>query len=320
MVADSRPMPTLTTANGLTPPVPSVWSYRDLLRAELERPAQLVEPFFQAGTGAFIAGPPNVGKTWLLLSLLVAVAGGTPWLGTFATTAGRVLFIDEESTAWHTQERLQMLAMGGLLGDDLPLAFVIGEGLRVDTDDGFARIDDLMRQHRPSLVAADSLIRLHGAEENNSGQMADVFASVKRLMAAHGAAFLFTDHARKKSLVGNDPEEMQRGSSEKRAWADSILYVSPGDEGGVTVAHTKARYAARHPDFRVELQIGDGAAGLRYAGAAARPAGGAKLTEIVAAIHAVKTQLGPDASSIDVIAGQAECSAPTARKYLILLE
>lgn len=314
-------MPSLTTGNGIAAATPPrAWSYHDLLRAELARPAQLVDPFIAAGTAGFLAGPPNVGKSWLLYAIALAVATGTPWLGRFPARPGRVLVVDEESTDYYIRERLLMLAAGlGLADDDLPIRFLVNHGLRVDDARGFAALDAEMSAHRPDLVLADSLIRLHGAEENSSGQMADVFASVKRLMVAHGPAFLFTDHARKKSMISNDPEELQRGSSEKRAFADSVLFVAPAERGTMTLAHTKARYGERLPDFRVDLRIGDGTATLAYAGEVAAGPGGAKLSEIVAAIQQVKEQLGPDASDITLIAGQAECSVPTAKKYLDLL-
>jgi len=43
------------------------------------------------------AGGSGVGKTWLLLDLAISVAKGALWLGTFATTQGPVLYVDEES-------------------------------------------------------------------------------------------------------------------------------------------------------------------------------------------------------------------------------
>ncbi len=169
---DLSAMPSLTTGNGIAAATPPrAWSYHDLLRAELARPAQLVDPFIAAGTAGFLAGPPNVGKSWLLYAIALAVATGTPWLGRFPARPGRVLVVDEESTDYYIRERLLMLAAGlGLADDDLPIRFLVNHGLRVDDARGFAALDAEMSAHRPDLVLADSLIRLHGAEETLRGR------------------------------------------------------------------------------------------------------------------------------------------------------
>ena len=186
----------------------------------------------------------------------------------------------------------------------------------MDSPAGYARLRALMAEHRPDLVAVDSLIRVHGANENDAGQMADVFASVKALMREFGAAVWFNDHSRKRSLVSNDPEEMLRGSIKKRAWADTILYVAPGADGTATISHTKARYAERLPDFALRLRVADGAATLTHEGAAETGAAGGKVSDVVAAIRAVRGALGADAVDAATVAGEAGCSERTAAKHL----
>lgn len=292
------------------------WGATELLRADIQRPDTLVDPFLAASTAAILAGPPNVGKSWLMLTLALALACGRDWLGHFPTTPSRVLVVDEESNPGHVQERLQMLAVGGTpIADDTQLRFEIGHGQRVDDPHGYHCYRQWIEAHRPDVVIIDSMIRVHGADENSAGQMADVFASVKGLMREFNTAVVFVDHSRKRSMVDNSPEEMLRGTIEKRAWADSILYIAPADDGTMRVSHTKMRYGARLPDFRIRLNVDDGAARVVYDGEAV-DRGAATLTVVHSALLAVREALGPDATDVLSVAAQVGCAEKTARKHL----
>ena len=303
------------TVPGAAPTLAAL-SWHDLLTTELDPPRQIVEGLIDEESGNNFAGPPGVGKTWLVLDLARQVAAGGLWLGHFPTNQAPVLVIDEESHLPGLQARARMLDIGDPLGDDLPLFFAIGHGVRLDANPGAAHLDTLLARHKPGLVILDSLTRVHGADENSAGQMADVFANAKTLMRAHGTAFLFTDHIRKKSLL-NDPEEMLRGSTEKRAWPDCILFATPAGGGKLTVTHVKARFAEKVPDFAVEVAVDKeaGAATVRYVGAAQTDKE-TKTNEIIAAIHAVKDQLGADSADATTVAAWLEVHPDTVRRHI----
>ena len=169
----------------------------------------------------------------------------------------------------------------------------------------------------PVLVILDSFTRVHGADENSAGQMADVFHNAKRLMRRHGAAFLFTDHVRKLGVI-NDAEERLRGSSEKRAWPDAIFAADPvkDDPSALTLTHTKARHGRKLDPFAVRLEI-DPAAGtarLVHAGEAGTD-GVTRGADIVQAIHALKAQHGEDAADRTAIAAWLSCSESTVARH-----
>ncbi len=314
----------VATSNGIAPATApgaaaqATYSYRDLLDLELPPALPLVEGLLDEETGNIWGGPPNVGKTWLILTLGRAIASGTPWLGHFATAQGSVLIIDEESHLRGLVNRAQMLDAGDHLGDDLPLFFAVGHGIRIEPGAGFARLNELMTRHQPKLVVADSLTRVHGANENDAGQMSDVFHNVKLLMRAHGASFLFTDHVRKRGII-NDPDEMLRGTTEKRAWPDSILAVEPQeqDRSALTVTHTKSRHSQRLAPFGVQMEIDElgRTARLAYAGAVSRTQA-TKANDIILAIHALQEQLGPDGADATTVAAWIDASEETVRRHV----
>ena len=301
---------------GASVSAPQAISWGDLLTAELAPARPLVDRLIEEETGNILAGPPSVGKTWLGLDMAPAVASGTPWLGHFPTNQATVLVIDEESHIPGLQARARMLEAGNPLGRDLPLYFAVGHGIRVDANPGATYLDALLARHRPGLTILDSFTRVHGADENSAGQMADVFANTKAQMRAHGTAVLFTDHIRKKSLL-NDPEEMLRGSTEKRAWPECILFATPGEAGSLTVTHVKARYTERLPDFAVEVRIDqdEGSAVVTYAGAVAS-AGDTKANDLIAGIHALKAQLGEDGADATRLGAWLDRSPDTVRRHV----
>jgi hypothetical protein len=289
----------------------------ELLETELPAERPLVTGLIEEDTGNILGGAPNVGKSWLMLAMGRAIASGTAFLDTFATTQHDVLIVDEESHLRGLIVRARMLERALPLGRDLPLFFAVGLGLRVDAGVAVARLNALMTQHRPGLVFGDSLTRLHTANENSAGEMATVFHNVKALMRTHGCAFLFTDHTRKKGLI-NDVEETLRGSSEKRAWADTILAIEPGEQDRMqlVITHVKARHGQRHAPFGVHLDLDtiEGTAHLRYVGDVTSTAP-SKANDIIAAIHAVQAQLSADAADDATIAAWLNCSPDTVHRH-----
>lgn len=297
-------------------PAVTALSWGELLTLTLPEARPLVEGVIGEGTGNILAGPPSVGKTWLVLALARAVAGGTPWLDHFPTNQATVLMIDEESHIPGLQSRARMLDAGDPLDAEAPLYFAVGHGVRLDADPGAAHLDTLLTRHRPGLVILDSFTRVHGADENSAGQMADVFNNAKALMRAHECAFLFTDHIRKKGML-NDAEEMLRGSTEKRAWPECILFAQPAEPGRLTVTHVKARYTERLPDFSVAVTVDPEteSATVRHAGAATG-ATETKANELIAAIHALKDQLGDDGADATAVAAWLDVSPSTVHRHV----
>jgi hypothetical protein len=293
--------------------------YGALLTRQIEPLRPLVAGLIDEETGSILAGPPNVGKTWLILTLARAVGSGTAWLGHFPTTPASFLIFDEEGHLPGTQARCRMLEAADPLDPAPAIHFCIGHGARLDTQVGIDHTEAMIRAHQPGLTIMDSLTRVHGADENDAGAMASVFAVAKTLMRAYGTAFLFTDHLRKKSLI-NDPEEMLRGSTEKRACPDSILFVAPADKQQLEISHIKSRHGKRHDPFAVDLVADEeaGTATLTYAGSVTSSAV-TKGNEIVTAIQALKEQLGEDGADATTVAAWLDCHPDTVRRHVAKL-
>jgi len=295
----------------------TTYSYGDLLTLELPPDRPLIAGVMGEETGNIWGGPGGVGKSWLLMAAARAIASGTPFLGHFATEQHAVLVIDEENRLRTLAERARMFERAAPLGRDLPITYSSLQGLRVDAAAEAAQIDALMTKHGPGLTMLDSFTRVHGANENNAGEMAAVFFNTKSLMRAHRCAVLFSDHTRKKGLI-NDPGETLRGSSEKRAWPETILDVAADEQerGTLIISMPKSRESEALAPFTVRLEV-DNAAGtarLVYGGEATRNQA-TKGGEIIGAVHAITAQLGADACDAATLAAYLDCSADTVRRH-----
>ena len=229
------------------------WSIAEFMRLQIEPPQPLVHGLFDAGTGIMIAGPPNVGKTWLMMHLGLAVATGTPFLDHWPTEAGSVLIIDEEGHPYGDQQRFAMLINGHGIGSltKVPLYLAIGAGIRLNTPQGIDIVRRMIARYNVKLTIIDSLIRVSGSEENNARGMADFFAITNEIKKTTGTAFAFVHHIRKPGLeLPMDVGELVRGSSEIRAWLDTLLIVMPGDlatDMEINVNKQRWRKRPEHP-------------------------------------------------------------------------
>lgn len=226
----------------------------------------LVTEVIPAGGLAVLVGPASSGKTFLASDLAFAVATGQPWLGTYATRQGPVLYIMGEGfgglrariLAWK-----QVHQMPGPAG----VSFLLGP-VKFDST---TAVDDLIqtleeRPLRPALIVVDTLARCMTEDENSSQYMGRFLGGVARVQIATNAAALLLHH------TGHD-NRRERGSSALRAAADTVMMVGP-PKSGLRELHSDKQRDAELFDpipFRLEsvtLDDGTSSCVVRLAGSA----------------------------------------------------
>jgi hypothetical protein len=234
-------------------------SLDQLMKQEIAQPPALIKDLLDGGEGAILAGPPNVGKSWLALEMALAVATGGKFLHEFEVEQGSVLIIDEEGTEWGDQRRFDMLLEGRGVDNitDLPLYLAIGKGYKLDTKEGLTAVRRMIERYKPNLVIIDSLIRVHSGDENVSKDMAKFFQISTKLMRSTGTAFVFVHHIKKIGPPDQavEPGELMRGTSEIRAWPSVGFVVLPGEDGMMEVHNVKQRWREKPDPFNVRLLV-----------------------------------------------------------------
>ncbi len=193
--------------------------------------AWLVRSFWPAAAVGLISGCPKVGKTWISLDLALSVASATPCLGalTVDQPGPALLYLAEDSLP-SVKARIEGLCQHRGIGlHQADLHFITAPTLRLDLDDDRQRLLATVQALRPRLLLLDPFVRLHAQNENDSGAIAAILASLRQLQRACDVAVVLVHHSRKNG--GRGPQGYAlRGSGDLYAWGDAYAYLTRRDK------------------------------------------------------------------------------------------
>lgn len=207
----------------------------------------LVKGLICKGDTTLIVGEPNVGKSWISLSLAVAMADkSSAWLGHDMQNHGKVLYIDEENPHDVVYHRLHQLGAYNLEN----LRYLHRQGIRLDRN--FDKLLDEAVAFEPSMIVLDSLTRFHTKDENNAGEMAGLFNdSINVLCRETGAAVIILHHTNKSD--SNSSYVRTRGSSDIGAAVDCGIEARKTGANRFNLVHFKSRRTQAGGLTKVEI-------------------------------------------------------------------
>lgn len=219
---------------------------------ETEQGAQrwLVEELWGARSVGVIGGAPKCSKTWLGLDIALSVATGTACLGKYAVPEpGPVLVYLAEDALPTVRERVAGMARHrGIDLSRVEIDVVTAPVLRLDRDPDRMRLLETARRLGPRLLLLDPLVRLHGIDENNAGEVAALLAYFRSLQRQLDVSVILVHHTRKNAPGGTAAGQGLRGSSDIHAFGDSNLYLRRGkDHLVLSTEHRAAPASASIP-------------------------------------------------------------------------
>jgi RecA-family ATPase len=187
----------------------------------------LVEGLWGARSVGVIGGAPKCSKTWLGLDMALSVATGTACLGKYSVPEpGPVLIYLAEDALPVVRERIEGMARHrGLDLCQVEIHVITVPVLRLDRDPDRTRLLETTKRLRPRLLVLDPLVRLHGIDENNAGEVAALLAYFRSLQRQLDLSVLLVHHTRKNAAGGASAGQGLRGSSDIHAFGDSNLYL-----------------------------------------------------------------------------------------------
>lgn len=217
----------------------------------------LVEQLWGACSVGVIGGAPKCSKTWLGLDLALSVATGTPCLGKYQVPErGPVLVYLAEDALPLVRDRVAGMARHrGLDLAAVEIHVITAPTLRLDLDPHRAQLFETAKRLRPRLLLLDPLVRLHGIDENNAGEVAELLAYIRSLQRRLDVSVVLVHHTRKNASGGASAGQGLRGSSDIHAFGDSNLYLRRMNQR--LMLSSEHRAAPASPSVYLELVSSD---------------------------------------------------------------
>jgi putative DNA primase/helicase len=247
---DWLPRSQVTARLALEPPQPRAplkpIGFGDFLNLNVPPREMLLDPILPERSLGMLYAPRGVGKSWLGLSIGLAVASGTPLLRWSAPRKRRVLYIDGEMPLVSLQERLRILSVG--LGSEIPNDFFqvlaadhTDSGISLGTEEGQGLLDPLLKG--VDLLILDNLSTLvtTGSENASDGWVA--MQNWLLRLRRQGVAVLLIHHA--------GTNGRQRGTSRREDALDTVIALrrpedySPDEGARFEVAFRKTAQSSR---------------------------------------------------------------------------
>lgn len=234
-------------------------------------PSWLVDGLIADGGLCVFSGDGGHGKSWLALTLALAVASGEKWLGHFAVRRGGVLIIDEENSPPLLKSRKNLLMAGlGLKHSDLSsVRLVLHRGVdfmptifpnkTVQRKPAFNKLVKEIELWQPALIIVDSLRACHTGKEDSSDDIRPVMQAIRLAAsyAGNSAGILAAHHVNKQGKF--------RGSIDIKQNANCLFEVEKtGDV--ISLTCSKMRDGLEPMPFQVNLVHDENSVKLEYAG------------------------------------------------------
>jgi hypothetical protein len=212
------------------PKKPTVKLLRDLQSEALPDMKWAIPDIVPEGV-TLLCGKPKLGKSWLLLSLLISVASGGVALGNVAVEQGEVLYISLEDKQKRLQKRTNILNQHQAVSDTF---YYATEWSRLN-EGGLDDLEEWIQEHpNVRLIGIDTWAKIKPKSRNLYGQTYeedyDAFAPLQELAAKYQISIIVVHHMRK--AESEDPLDMVLGSTANAGAVDGfmLLYRKRGED------------------------------------------------------------------------------------------
>lgn len=185
-----------------------IGSLGDFFNAEIPESEPLIEGFLRREEFLYIGGVKHSHKTSILMSLgLHFAAGLSPWLNFKIPRAGKVLLIQQELGEWEWRQRLQKAIDHGGFDPSVLDRFITytgtGNPIKVMTDQGFSRLEVLVKKYCPDILGLDPQASFCVGKENDDTAQAFLRDRLNYLKTKYKLSIAMSHHFSSKRPAGD---------------------------------------------------------------------------------------------------------------------
>lgn len=174
---------------------------------------------------ALLAGKPKLGKSWLLLAMLLGVAAGSVVMGNIPVEQAEVLYISLEDNKKRLQKRSNLVLRQAQASRDFHYATTWA---RLD-EGGIEDLEEWIQEHpRVRLIGIDTWARIKprnkgGASKQQYDEDYDALTPLQELASKYHVSIVLVHHLRKQE--SEDPLDMISGSTAMQGAVDGFLML-----------------------------------------------------------------------------------------------
>lgn len=233
-----------------TPQLELPLSLSDFLKQDILPLQYWVKDILQKEGRTMLSSSMNVGKSFLLQQLALAVSSGQPtFLDKFSITQGRVLYLDCEMGASALKDRFSKMAYNldtsNLFIQYLPTLDLVNPEDRQN-------LEHWLSDLKIDILIIDPLGNAWHGDENKAQDVSLVTSYLDEIREKYKVAILLSHHWKKKSRDLKRGFEMASGSYRWSAWLDCHITLE-GNIDNVTVSCEKSRNSARFSPFMIKF-------------------------------------------------------------------
>ena len=228
---------------------PEVISFDELVNKEFPPNSWIVKGLIPKNGITCLSGKPKVGKSFLMLYLVISLCNNNNFLGEFETEQQKgVLFITKEDPPRLIQERITKLSNC----NNLPIFFCTSPQLFLDSDESLEFLFKTIEDRHIEVIVIDSFRRIFHGDENSSQEIAKVHNRFKNFLEKD-VTLIFIHHHGKEGFFKKEAGDKLRGSSDILAMLDSLLILETKDKEHVKITPAALRQDKPLPPFIVEF-------------------------------------------------------------------
>jgi putative DNA primase/helicase len=207
----------------VSPPFQSV-GFNDFMNIQMPEREMLLDPIIPTASLSMLYAPRGVGKSWLALSIGLAISTGSPLLRWNAPKKRKVVYLDGEMVLPETKSRLQSISqiLGVAPTNDhfhILSADNTEAGLCVSSEEGQAQLDPII--DGKDLVILDNLSSLSKTSESSGDSWVGIQDWLMKLRRK-GTSVLVVHHA------GSNGK--QRGTSKREDILDTVIALKKPED------------------------------------------------------------------------------------------
>ena len=208
----------------------------------------IIDGLLRQGETMNLIAAPKIGKSWMLLVMLLCIAAGLCWLGR-QCQRGCVLLIDNELHPETLARRV--VAVAAALGIDLAGIADTFQILSLrGKSENLATLDKFFRQIKPgqySVIAIDALYRAlpPGCEENSNEDMRDVYNRIDQISETTKAGIVTVHHSSKGLQSEKNITDVGSGAGAISRTVDVHCVIRAHEETDCAVMESRIRSGAQ---------------------------------------------------------------------------